>query len=393
MKHSSTLIVIHHFAKLGGGELAIRDYVLEVFHSDQNIKFICLQEGPLVEQLRAYGVETYVYPISKVYLDMPHKLSFRKVVNLLWTVPFLAMEWFHLYRFLRVFKGGVLISNSPKSLIISRPCSKLAGLKEVHVLHENIQRSYGPRILNRFTRALMNSCDGIFCVSNSARASYVKWGGTATKALVVWQGISFPPDLGIDYARSTMVLGTASRINQVKNIEQIIDAAAILHKTGMKVRLEIAGEPTTEEDRIYKQSLQKKIEHYNLRDYVVFKGFCPDIWSLLLGLDVYVTTSRSEGLGRSLIEAMGVGLPCIVTPVGGLAESVSDGETGLYVALDRPAELAEKIKSLILSVAERNRLGRAAAQSARLRHCSGGFLGAIQQFSRINDPKSSVGKC
>ena len=386
-----TVIVAHHFAKLGGGELAIRDIVLEIFQSNRNIKFLCFQEGPLVEQLRAHNVDTLVYPISKVYVDMPNRLTFGKIAALPFALPGIVVECIRLYRFLKKYKGSTLISNSPKSLLICRPCSWAAGLKEVHVLHENIQSGYGPRLLNYFTRTLLNSCDGVFCVSNAAKAAYIKWGGIAKKAMVVRQSINFPRDMSVDYSRGTMVLGTASRINRVKNIEQIIDAVALLHETRVKVRLEIAGEPTTEDDRNYKRSLQEKIKHYKLTDYIAFTGFCSDIWALLPRFDIYITTSRSEGLGRSLIEAMGVGLPCIVTPVGGLADSVADGKTGLYAALDHPSDLAGKISRLLGSEGERHRLGRAAAEWARLQYCSGDFAGAIQQFSQMGEKKSNEG--
>jgi glycosyltransferase involved in cell wall biosynthesis len=74
-------------------------------------------------------------------------------------------------------------------------------------------------------------------------------------------------------------------------------------------------------------------------------------------LDVLVAPSRQEPFGTVLAEAMAAGTPVVATRVGGLAETVADGETGLLVAPGRPEELAAAVLEVL---ARREQMGAAA---------------------------------
>jgi glycosyltransferase involved in cell wall biosynthesis len=76
-----------------------------------------------------------------------------------------------------------------------------------------------------------------------------------------------------------------------------------------------------------------------------------------------VLPSRSEGFGRTLVEAALVGRAVVASRVGGIPEVVVDGETGLLVPADDPPALAEALLLLLGDPALRRRL----AASARTR--------------------------
>ena len=80
-----------------------------------------------------------------------------------------------------------------------------------------------------------------------------------------------------------------------------------------------------------------------------FLGFIPyDKLPLYLkASDIFIRPSRSEGLGNSFIEAMSAGVPVIATPVGGIPDFLTDGETGLFCDPENPADIAEKIKLIL----------------------------------------------
>jgi glycosyltransferase involved in cell wall biosynthesis len=61
-----------------------------------------------------------------------------------------------------------------------------------------------------------------------------------------------------------------------------------------------------------------------------------------------------------LLEAMALGLPCVATAVGGVADIMTDGETGVIVPPEDPPALAEAIAGLLADEARAARLGRAA---------------------------------
>lgn len=95
-------------------------------------------------------------------------------------------------------------------------------------------------------------------------------------------------------------------------------------------------------------------------DRVHFLGDRNDVRELLRGFDVLAVSSRTEGYSVVLVEASAVGLPIVATAVGGNAEIVRDGATGIIVPPQNPAALAAGIRALLDDPARAERLGEAA---------------------------------
>ena len=88
--------------------------------------------------------------------------------------------------------------------------------------------------------------------------------------------------------------------------------------------------------------MQSLVRDLNLTDRVTFTGYRTDVPEVLKALDVTVQASLSENLGGT-IEGTLMETPMVATRVGGLIDSVVDGETGILVAADDPASLAKGI--------------------------------------------------
>ena len=86
-----------------------------------------------------------------------------------------------------------------------------------------------------------------------------------------------------------------------------------------------------------------------------------DVHRLLHESSVFCLPSRYEGLPMALLQAMGHGLACVVTPVGGMGEVVIDGVSGLVVPQDDPESLAVAVGALLEDSDLRACLGRRAA--------------------------------
>jgi len=84
-----------------------------------------------------------------------------------------------------------------------------------------------------------------------------------------------------------------------------------------------------------------------------------DARAILPAFDLFVLTSKSEGLPNTVMEAMAAGLPCVCTDVGGCGELVEHGVTGYLVAPDDAHALAARILELAGDPERREAMGRA----------------------------------
>src|SRR5262249_55244829 len=92
---------------------------------------------------------------------------------------------------------------------------------------------------------------------------------------------------------------------------------------------------------------------------IVFAGFQPDVSGCLAAAEIVAMPSLKEGLGVAALEAMAASRPVVASRVGGLAEVVVDGESGLLVAPGDPVPLAGALGPLAADPALRRRLGEA----------------------------------
>jgi glycosyltransferase involved in cell wall biosynthesis len=91
---------------------------------------------------------------------------------------------------------------------------------------------------------------------------------------------------------------------------------------------------------------------------VTFLGGRDDIERVLGGVDLVLLTSEAEGIPGVAIEALMAGCPMVSVPVGGVAEVVEHGVTGLVVDDERPAVMAEAVARLLADDETRAAMGR-----------------------------------
>lgn len=147
-----------------------------------------------------------------------------------------------------------------------------------------------------------------------------------------------------------IVIGNVSSLHKRKGIEEILRAFAILAKRP-ELKLILCGKNA--------DPWRPLTKHLGLTDRVVFPGFQKDVPAYLAQLDVYVLPSREEGLGTSILEAMCLGLPVVVSNAGGIPESVVPG-TGVVLEDTGPESIAAAVTALVDDPDRRRTLGEAA---------------------------------
>lgn len=120
----------------------------------------------------------------------------------------------------------------------------------------------------------------------------------------------------------------------------------------------------------YREELARLARRLGVADCVLFTGWLPDdqVQHLYRAADVAVVPSLYEPFGIVALEAMAAGAPLVVSDVGGLAEIVADGRTGLKVPPGNSEALAVAIDSLLRSPRLARRLAAAAQQEVNDRY-------------------------
>jgi glycosyltransferase involved in cell wall biosynthesis len=150
----------------------------------------------------------------------------------------------------------------------------------------------------------------------------------------------FYAELGVNRWTPPAVQGRS-----VKCQSDLIRAMPDILKEFPKARLVLVGSGWEEGGRQYLAKMQSLVRDLNLADRVTFTGYRTDVPEVLKALDVTVQASLSENLGGT-IEGLLMEIPMVATRVGGMIDSVVDGETGILVS-DDPASLAKGILTLL----------------------------------------------
>lgn len=132
----------------------------------------------------------------------------------------------------------------------------------------------------------------------------------------------------------------------IKGHEYLIRAVPAILDEFPQAKVLLVGSGWGEAGDAQMRAMQDLVAGLGLGESVVFAGFRRDVNSILRALDVSVQPSLNENLGGT-IEALLMECPLVATRVGGMVDSVRDGETGVLVAPADPAALAEGIKRLL----------------------------------------------
>ncbi|MGD1104920.1 MAG: glycosyltransferase family 4 protein [Terriglobia bacterium] len=186
------------------------------------------------------------------------------------------------------------------------------------------------------------------------------------------EGSSTPPRR----AASEVVLGTAGRLIELKGIEYLLKAAAVLQREFPALRVEIAGSGPQRE------KLEQMAATLGVAGRIEFLGWVDDLSSVLSRWDVFVLPSLEEGFPLAALEAMATGLPVVASSVGGVPELVVDGKTGWLVPPGDVEALAARLHLLLSNPEQRLSMGAAAAVRVR-DHFS--LAQMTENFSRLYD--------
>jgi glycosyltransferase involved in cell wall biosynthesis len=260
----------------------------------------------------------------------------------------------------------------------------------IHTFHGHVLQDYfsalGNAVFARAERGLARRADALVAVSTSVRDELLAHGiGAPAQWHVVPIGIdlaSVDADPDPAHARARLglplrgaLVGCVGRLVAIKDHETLFRAMKIVVGHRPDSTLVIAGGG---DDRPRVESLAREL----LGDRVRLLGWVDDLRSLYAALDVVALTSVREGAPLALIEAQAAGRPVVATDVGGVADVVRHGRTGMLVPPRDHDAAARAIRDLLQDRDHARAMGAAASRWARARFSEERMVGDLADLYR-----------
>lgn len=208
----------------------------------------------------------------------------------------------------------------------------------------------------------LHATDCIVSVSEELRKQLIR-GIPASKVVTIHNGIDeaavfspFSPReakerLGL--APDTPVVGMAGRLEPIKRLDIFLRAAAQISNEMSNAQFAIAG------DGSELPRLRELAASLGIADRVLFLGHREDVYDVIRALDIFVFCSDHEGLPMALLETLYLETPVVARPVGGIAEVIEDGVSGVCVRSAEPSDLAAACAALLRDEPPRRHLAQA----------------------------------
>lgn len=339
------ILYLINYAGSGGSERYV-ELLAAYFHNKKAVCGLCYNvHGGLVEKMEALGVPTH-----QLTMNSPLDLSAAKKL-----ADLCRREGY-----------DVIHAQYPRENYIAILAKRFGcKAKIVFTSHLIIHQSLPWKLLNRLFTPKNHR---VITVCSHGRDVLLENGVAADRIQIVFNGVdtaaqpmadrSILSEFGI--GENEVVISILTRFSEEKGVPFLLRSiAALKKKTAVPFRVLIVGSgPDFDRD----QALAREL---GILDRVVLTGFRSDTARILAASDIYLNSSRSEAMSFAILEALGAGLPLVVTDVGGNPELVrTGGDCGLLVPYGDEDAYAAAMQQLIEDAGLRSSLGAVSRRKA-----------------------------
>jgi glycosyltransferase involved in cell wall biosynthesis len=299
----------------------------------------------------------------RVIVAAPENLALRRAVTRI-GVPYhdlAAFDLVGLLRLLRSVRPDVLYAFGRFRTIPWALVARLAGVRSIVAAERSAANRWSDRVARRLDRHLVDTyVANSDCAARNLRAIL----GDEPAVRVVPNGVASPTPVR-RHRRGTGApsLLCVGNITPNKGQGVLLEAIRLLRPRRPGIRAILVGRDFTR-GRFFRAA-----EARGLGDTYTALGFVDDVRSFLAGADVVVLpTLHREGMPTALLEAMAAGVPVVASRVGGVAEIVEHGRTGILVTPGDALALASAVDRLLDDDALADRLAAAARTFVLERH-------------------------
>jgi len=358
MTDRATVAYVDHVGVLGGAEVALCSLISSLDRGQWRPLAVLGAEGPLADRLRGQGLHVNILALPSSLKGIRQDGITRARMLDPGRAAGTARYVLRVAHFLRANRVSLVHANSLRACVLAGLAGRLARIPVVWQIHSIVASPMvspaGVRLMRTLARRLPHH---IICNSVASAACFD----------VQPSHISVVP-CGVDAAHfhpngrptnGKRQVGVIARFSPLKGQHVFVEAAIRLANRYPEVRFVVAGSALFEEEG-YEREVRERALRSPRSDLIQFLGFQEDVATLLSDVEVVVQPStRPEGLGQVVIEAMMSGKPVVASGEGGAVDLVEDGVTGLLVPPNDVAALANAIDDLL-----RDR-DRASAMGAR----------------------------
>jgi glycosyltransferase involved in cell wall biosynthesis len=383
------VLVIDHVTTQSGGEIAL----LRVLRALDKRRFDVVVALPDADGMlplalsRVDGVRIRVVAVSATLLATRRFDAASGWIR--WPMlglSFLAAIWRHV-RVIREERAHVVLTNSIKSDYYGTVAALLAGRRIVWYLHDLVDHHYFPGWASQSLAWTARCADHILCNSAASRDALVALGLNRSKLSIAYPTVGWseiqsvrPADLrrelGLD--PTTRFVTMVGRITPPKGQLDFVAAVTLVRQRVPEAVFLVVGDAAFGSyDDEYKRLFLEAVRQQPDPNAIRWLGAREDALGIIASSDVVVFPSRwPEGFGLVVAEAMAIGTPVVATALGGTAELVEDGVTGLRIPPDDPERMALAIVQLLINEDRARRMVTAAR--ARIADLSRGDVAVVE---------------
>ena len=212
---------------------------------------------------------------------------------------------------------------------------------------------YGLKCLNRKYLSRLDQC---FVLNQNDKKNFARNYGIDT--VVLHNPIRAKSEQQGEHVKGEILF--VGRLNkQVKGLDYLVEIIKQLKKEAVEFHLMVVGSGLDEE------WMKQEVQANDLGVHATFMGFQEDVVPYYEKAAVLLSTSRWEGFGMTIVEAMSAGVPCVSFDNDGACEIIHNGEDGILIPKYEVGKFVKAVKKLLQDDSTWNRLSRAAMERAK----------------------------
>lgn len=363
MAQKRFLIFDAYYGTAGGNQRYIRMLFQHARRDGWQPALLCPGEGRLADSVREAGGDVTVIPQSARLDRYGGSVLKSGLFSRFASLMALLAYNLRVLPTLRETRPQVIQCHNTRSLLMVVLAAKMARIPTVLFIKSEISNPFLDRIAMKLASRVLFIADVLMPGKRKAKYRKLPIGidFSDIDATVARREIDGDPE---DH-KEHLTFAFAGWLVPAKGVHILLDAFERTTHQVSDIRLEIIGDS---DDVEYKAELHNVVAWQKLENRVTFHGWREDVLDALDAADIYVLPSFTEGIPRSIVEAMALGKPVISTAVGGVPELLEHDTLGMIVPPNDSTVLANAMYEMAADKSLRDQFSQRGIVHARDRY-------------------------